>query len=416
MPGLVDQYFRHAYGRLTAVLTRKVGARHLDAVEDAVQAAMMTALEEWTIRGRPDDPAAWLYRVAYNRLLGELRRNSDRLRILEDCGGLPATIGEPSMPSFFSGEVQDDLLRMIFLCCDESIARDSRLVLALKTICGFSAAEIAHRLFTSEANVRKRLERARDRLRVSPPDLSTPPLESLIPRLPSVLATLYLLFNEGYLSLQADRGIRRELCDEAIRLAGLLADHPVGAVPETYALLAVMHFHASRLASRQDASGGLLLLEEQDRSLWDHGLIGLGSRWLARSAKGNTFSRYHAEAGIAAAHCLAPSIKATPWMEIADLYAILERISPSPLHTLNRAVALAEGNGPEAGLDLLKGIEPPSWLEASYLWDAVLSDLNRRAGKPGLAETQRVRAIAAAPTPAVRDALKRRLGGGTTPA
>jgi RNA polymerase sigma-70 factor (ECF subfamily) len=156
----------------------------------------------------------------------------------------------------------------------------------------------------------------------------------------------------------------------------------------------------------------LLLLEEQDRNLWDRERIRLGSEWLARSARGEGFSRYHAEAGIAAAHCLSPSFSATPWMEIADLYAILERISPSPLHTLNRAVAMAEDRGPEAGLALLHGMEPPSWLETSYLWEAVLSDLNRRAGRNGVAETHKVRALLDAPTDAVREALKRRLDAG----
>lgn len=412
MTGLVDHFFRHAYGRLTALLTRKVGVRHLEAVEDAVQGALLTALEEWTTQGRPDDPAAWLYRVAYNRLIGELRKTSDRLRILEESGAFSKETNGADPPSFYAGEVRDDLLRMIFLCCDEGIPRDSRLVLALKTLCGFSTAEIAHRLFTSEANVHKRLERARNRLRDTPPGEDTPTLETLAPRLPSVLATLYLLFNEGYLSLHLDRPIRRELCEEAVRLTALLADHPAGAFPETFALLALMHFHSARLASRQNASGGLLLLEEQDRSLWDQERILLGSEWLARSAQGEAFSRYHAEAGIAAAHCLSPSFDQTPWHDIADLYAILERLSPSPLHTLNRAVAVAESKGPEAALGLLHGMEPPSWLEASYLWEAVLGDLKRRIGSEVEAKAHRERALSGAPTEAIREMLMRRLGRG----
>ncbi len=228
---------------------------------------------------------------------------------------------------------------------------------------------------------------------------------------PLVPARLKRLANpEGYLSLQADRAIRRELCEEAIRLAASLVEHPVGAVPETYALLALMHFHAARLAGRQNACGGLLLLEEQDRSLWDMERIKVASEWLARSAQGGNFSRYHAEAGIAAVHCLSPTFRETPWMEIADLYALLERISPSPLHTLNHAVAVAEQKGPEAGLALLKGMELPSWLEASYLWEAVLSDLNRRAGHKEAAMAHREQALLHAPSNTVRDALMRRLG------
>ena len=175
---------------------------------------------------------------------------------------------------------------MLFVCCDEAIPRESRLVLALKTLCGFSTAEIALRLFTTEANVHKRLGRARERLRETPPDVETPPLETLRSRLPGVHAVLYLLFNEGYLSAHAEQAIRRELCDEAIRLTTLLAEHPVGAVPETFALLALMHLHAARLGSRVDAAGGLLLLEEQDRSLWDReqDRSSAWSGWRARPA------------------------------------------------------------------------------------------------------------------------------------
>ena len=272
----------------------------------------MAALTAWTAQGLPDDPGAWLYRVAYNSLIGDLRRKSGRLRILERAADDLAEAAIRPAPPYFAGEVRDDMLRMLFVCCDDAIPRESRLVLALKTLCGFSTAEIALRLFTSEANVHKRLARARDRLREAPPDVETPPLETLRSRLPSVHAVLYLLFNEGYLSAHAEQAIRRELCDEAIRLATLLAEHPVGAVPETFALLALMHLHAARLGARVDGTGGLLLLEEQDRSLWDRERMQLGAEWLARAASGEVFSRFHAEAGIAAEHCFAPSFRADP--------------------------------------------------------------------------------------------------------
>ena len=408
-PGLVEHFFRREYGRLVAVLTRKVGVRHIDLVEDAVQGALLAALTAWTAQGLPEDPAAWLYRVAYNNLIGDLRRTAGRLRILERAVDAVAGSGDDPAPSYFAGEVADDMLRMLFVCCDDAIPRESRLVLALKTLCGFSAAEIALRLFTTEANVHKRLARARDRLRETPPDVQTPPLETLRSRLPSVRAVLYLLFNEGYLSAHAEQAIRRELCDDAVRLATLLAEHSVGAVPETFALLALMHLHAARLGARLDGMGGLLLLEEQDRSLWDRERMRLGAEWLERAAGGETFSRFHAEAGIAAEHCFAPSFGQTRWREIADLYAMLERIDPSPLHTMNRAVAVAEWQGPEAGLALLQAIVPPAWLAGSYLWDAVLGDLHRRAGNCGIAQGHKERALAAAPTEAVRSLLRRRL-------
>jgi RNA polymerase sigma-70 factor (ECF subfamily) len=408
-PGLVEHFFRHEYGRLVALLTRKVGVRHLDLVEDAVQGALLAALTAWTAHGRPDDTGAWLYRVASNNLMGDLRRTAGRHRLLEravDAGRERAD--SPAAP-YFAGEVADDMLRMLFVCCDEAIPLESQLVLALKTLCGFSTAEIALRLFTSDANVYKRLARARDRLREAPLDVQTPPLDTLRSRLSSVHAVLYLLFNEGYLSAHAEQAIRRELCDEAVRLATLLAEHAVGAVPETFALLALMHLHAARLGARCDGMGALVLLEEQDRALWDRERIRLGVEWLERSASGDVFTRFHAEAGIAAEHCFAPSFRQTRWREIADLYAMLERIAPSPLHTMNRAVAVAEWQGPEAGLALLQALAPPAWLAGSYLWDAVLGDLHRRAGNLEIAQRHTERALTSAPTEAVRDLLRRRL-------
>jgi RNA polymerase sigma-70 factor (ECF subfamily) len=347
--------------------------------------------------------------VAHNNLIGEFRRKAGHRRILEQAPVAVVERVDQPEPLGFAGEVRDDLLRMLFVCCDDAIPRESQLVFALKILCGFSTAEIALRLFTTEANVYKRLERVRNRLRKADADLQTPPLDALKSRLPSLHTVLYLLFNEGYLSANADLAIRRELCDEAIRLATLLAEHPVGAVPETFALLALMHLHSARLAARSDGAGGLLLLEAQDRSLWDRERMGLGTEWLKRSASGEVFSRFHAEAAIAAAHCFAPSFKETPWAEIADLYTMLERVDPSPLNIMNQAVAVAEWQGPEAGLALLQALAPPSWLSGSYLWDAVMSDLHRRADKLDIARQHMDRALASAPTEPIRALLRRRL-------
>lgn len=388
------------------------GVRHLEIVEDAAQTALMRALTAWTTTGLPKDPAAWVYRVARNHLIGDLRRRAGRLRILEGAVHDLAGDDAPAALPLFDGEVRDDMLRMIFVCCDDAIPPESRLVLALKTLCGFSTGEIALRLFTSEANVHKRLARARDRLSEAPLDVGTPPLESLRSRLPSAHMVLYLLFNEGYLAAHAEEAIRRELCDEAIRLTTLLAEHPVGAVPETFALLALMHLHAARLSARLDVTGGLLLLEEQDRSLWDRRRIQLGAEWLARAASGEVFSRFHAEAGIAAEHCFAPSFEQTRWQEIADLYAMLDRVAPSPLNILNRAVAVAEWQGPEAGLALLRELAPPAWLAGSYLWDAVLGDLHRRVGNSEVSQRHLERALASAPTEAILALLRRRFAFG----
>lgn len=407
-PRLVEHFFRHEYGRLVATLSRRVGVHNIEAVEDAVQSALMTALESWKVAGPPQDPSAWLFRVAHNALLGDLRKRSGRRRILERAGEhiVPPDAG-PDV--FLASELPDDLLRMLFVCCDSAIPAESQLVLALKTLCGFGVREISLRLFTSEANVYKRLGRARARLRELPGRPLQLDSSEVISRVPAVHAVLYLLFTEGYLSSHAEVAIRRELCDEAMRLARALAEHPVGQVPESFALLALMHLHVARMTARQDGSGGLLLLEEQDRSLWDTRHIEAGLEWLARSAQGDAFSRFHAEAGIAAEHCLAPTFEATRWDRVAQSYALLEHVAPSPLHKLNRAVAVAEWRGPEAGLAVLDGFEPPTWLAGSYMWLAVMADLHGRAGHAKAAARYTDLALGSAPTPAVRALMERRL-------
>jgi RNA polymerase sigma-70 factor (ECF subfamily) len=253
------------------------------------------------------------------------------------------------------------------------------------------------------------LQRARVALRERIEDLELPGLEGLVSRLPAVLEILYLLFTEGYSSAQPDKVIRHELCDEAIRLGRLLDDHPVGAAPETAALLALMYLNAARFDSRVDGAGGLLLLEEQDRSLWDRDLIQVGISYLHRAARGEIFTRYHAEAAIAVEHCLAPTYEATNWAEIARLYQMLDGVAPSPINTLNRSIAIAEWKGPGAGLALLEALNPPTWLLGYYLWDATLGELYRRSGNLERATAHLTRALSAAPTDAERALLRRRL-------
>ena len=406
-PRLVEDFFRHECGRLVATLVGRVGVRHLDLVEDAAQAALAQALDSWPRAGVPRNPSAWLYRVAHNTLLSVLRQRTARRRLLERHA-MPDLENAPDTPCADDDDMHDDLLRMLFVCCDARLPLPSQLVLALKTLCGFDVREIASRLFLSEANVYKRLGRARAQLRKAgrlDVDLST---AQVISRLPAVLTVLYLLFTEGYLSSRADSAIRRELCAEAIRLVTLLATHPVGRDPETFALLALMHFHTARLTSRQDADGGLLLLEEQDRANWDQREIQEGMVWLARSSHGDVFSRYHAEAAIAAEHCLAPTFAATRWDRVAECYAMLERLTASPIHRLNRAVAIAEWKGSDAGLTVLEGFAPPTWLVESYMWAAVLADLHRRRGDMETASGFLSAARALAPNKATSALLDRR--------
>lgn len=393
------------------MLTRRVGAQHIEAVEDAVQSALVAALEAWAVSGLPDKPSAWLFQVARHKLVGNLRQGARRRVLLEQNASAhlsPESCIEVQLP----GDVNDDVLRMLFLCCDTTVPKPSQLVFALKTLCGFDVREIAIRLFMSEANVYKRLTRAKTCLRQAPPawfvETELEPGQ-LAERLIAVHNVLYLLFTEGYLSSHEQLAIRQELCEEALRLAGVLAEHPVGQVPETFALLALMHLHKARLAARQDAAGGLLLLEEQERQLWDQEEIQRGLEYLALSAQGETFSRFHAEAGIAAEHCLSASFELTCWKRIVECYELLEQLAPSSLHRLNRAVAVAEWQGPQAGLAVLEGFTPPTWLVGSYQWSAVLADLHWRLGQPSAAERYRELALNSAPSPPVKRLLLRRL-------
>ena len=404
--GLVDHFFRHSYGRLVSTLARRFGTESLATIEDAVQEALLLALTSWSLRGVPEDPGAWLYRVAQNDLIDRLRRGSAWRRALGQGAGEP-DVEPPATEARLPNEIHDDQLRMLFVCCDPALPIASQLVLALKILCGFSVGEIALRLFTTEANVYKRLERGREQLASRSPSLETP--DDLAERLHAVQAVLYLLFNEGYGAAREESLVRHELCEEALRLAHLLVSHPVGDAPPARALVALMHLHAARLPTRVDAAGELLTLAEQDRSRWDGEHVRVGVAWLAASAEGDAFSRFHAEAAIAAEHVIAPSFAETRWLEIAELYLMLDHLAPSPLNHLNRAVAIAAARGAEAGLAALEGVRLPPGVAGFYLWDAVVGDLHRRAGNLDAARSALERALDGAPTEAERSLIRKRL-------
>ena len=411
---LAENFFRHEYGRLVSSLSRRVGLAYMEQVEDSVQSALVKGLESWTLNGLPDNPEAWLYKVASNHLLERLRQNNNQQRILsgntEDIFEFLIGRNSPSNPvqQKLSDEPDCDLLRLLFVCCNDDVPQESQLVFALKALCGFNVIEISKRIFSSEENVYKRYSRAKKILQKLPTESWDLSASEYHPRLPNVHKVIYLLFTEGYLSANGQHTIRLDLCLEAIRLATVLSDYTIGQYPETYALLALMHLHLARMTGRQSQSGGLLLLEEQDRSLWDKSLIAEGIRWIEMSATGDNFSRYHAEAGVAAEHCLASNYQDTRWQQIASCYEILEKKLPSAIHRLNRAIAVAEWKGPKAGLEILIEFEPPSWLLGSHLWFAVLADLHRRCGNFIKARGYYDHAIGLAPTNGVRQLIKRR--------
>jgi RNA polymerase sigma-70 factor (ECF subfamily) len=381
---LVEHFFRHEFGRLVAVLTRSLGVRRLDLAEDVVQAALMQALQTWSRRGVPEDAAGWLYRTARNLAIDALRREQTYAqatsRLRRDARLLADEAGRDASPpdAHFADEIGDEPLRLLFVCCHEAVPAESRVALALKTLCGFSTAEIARGLLTTEVNVQKRIERARDRLREQDVNFDPPAAAQMGTRLDAVLAVVYLLFGQGCHPTHADVPIRRDLCDEARRFGRMLAAHPAGDVPAVYALLALMCFHAARFDARVALDGAIVLLEEQDRSTWNWADVREGMGWLARSTTGDELTRYHVEAGIAWEHCRAATFADTDWQRIAGLYDTLDRIAPSPLHALNRAVAEAHLHGPQAALDRLAAV-PEEDVPARYPgWHAVIGELRFR--------------------------------------
>jgi RNA polymerase sigma-70 factor (ECF subfamily) len=405
---LVEHFFRHEFGRLVAVLTRSFGVRRLDFAEDVVQAALMQALQSWSRRGVPEDPAGWLYRTARNLAIDTLRREQTHARVLSHVADDEEGELLP-LEANFADEIGDEPLRLLFVCCHEAVPLESRVAVALRMLCGFSTAEIARALFTTDANIQKRIERARDRLRELEVDFDTPTAAQLGERLDAVLAVIYLLFSQGCYVTHGDVPIRRDLCDEARRLARILVAHPVGDVPAVRALLALMCFHVARFDARVALDGAIVLLEEQDRSAWNWSDVREGMAWLAKSSVGDVLTRYHVEAGIAWEHCRAASFADTDWRRIAELYDILDRIVRSPLHTLNRAVAEAYLNGPQAGLDRLAAVPKEDVPDRYPGWHAVIGELHFRLGQYSEAADAWRRALSLTTARADQEFLRRRL-------
>jgi RNA polymerase sigma-70 factor (ECF subfamily) len=383
---LVEHFFRHEAGRLVAVLTRLFGWRHFDLVEDVVQATLADALRSWQLRGPPDNPSGWVHRVARNKALDALRRDKIARRALGEWSAIRPTHAEGLDELFLDAEIEDSQLRMIFACCHPRLARENQLALTLKALCGFNHTEIARALLATGATVKKRLQRATRDLIDQGVTLDPPAADELPQRLDAVHQVLYLLFNEGYSSSEGEEAIRADLCEEAARLCHLLCSHPRCCTPPTRALLALMLFHAARLDARLDHRGRVLLMEDQDRSRWDRRLIGRGLDFLNLSAEGPV-SAFHLEAGIAFQHCAARSYAETDWRAILRLYDALLTLHRSPVYLLNRAIVVAEIDGPRAGLRALHEAGRDAALGHYHLYEATLGELHRRAGD--LAEARR---------------------------
>ena len=377
---LVEHFFRREAGRLVAVLTRFFGWRNFDLVEEMVQATLLEALQSWRARGIPDNPSAWIHRVAKNKVLDSLRRTEIMRRVTKDWIALRPTHDQGIDELFLDTSIEDSQLRMIFACCHPMLARENQLALTLKTLCGFGTSEIARALLINEETVKKRLQRATKDLIDHHISLCPPDAAQLIERLDAVHQVLYLIFNEGHSSSRGETAIRTDLCEDAAYLCHLLCTHPHCSTPTTRALMALMLFHAARLESRLDDDGCILLMEDQDRARWDWRLIETAKQFLDQSAEGTTVSIFHLEAGIALYHCSAMSYAETDWPAILRLYDAMLTIHRSPVYLLNRAIVVAEIAGPRAGIKALEEMTENTSLRHYHLFDATLGELYRRAG------------------------------------
>jgi RNA polymerase sigma factor (sigma-70 family) len=361
---LVAHLFRHEAGKMTAVLTKLFGLPHVELAEDIVQETLIAALETWKIKGVPDNPRAWLYKVAKNRTLDALRRQQHFDKNIASNIAFSLENDQKTQTQldafFLETEIDDALLRTLFACCTASLSPDIQLILMLKTLCGLTIAEIAAALLSSPDTVAKKLYRAKEKIKKDNISLNVPTGNDLIERLDAVLHAVYLLFNEGYYSTSNNLIIRRDLCDEALRLGILLANHPLSKTPKTNALVALMCFQAARFDARLDSDGNAILLENQDRSLWNQPLIKLAYDYFKKTASGTAVSTYHLEAAIASYHAHATSFENTNWQAIYYCYNLLFELNPTPIVALNRAIALGYTEGSSKGiaaLSLLKGLE-----------------------------------------------------------
>ena len=397
---------------MTAALTRLFGIHNLALAEDVVQDAFCRALEVWKFRGVPDNPPAWLMATAKNRALDVLRRERTARTYAPELGRLLESEWTlvPAIQEVFSpAAIKDDELRMMFSCSHPRLAEESQIALILHILCGFSVDEVAGAFVSSHAAMEKRITRAKRVLAESKRLFEITDTKDFTGRLPAVQRALYLLFNEGYHGASTESAVRAELCREAMRLTKILLGHPLAATPTTHALAALMHLHAARLPGRVDPDGNLSSFFEQDRSKWDAQLIAEGQRLLNLAATGQALSEYHVEAGIAAIHATAPSAENTDWRTIVSFYDMLMTIRPSPVVALNRAIAIAELEGPERGLQELRAIEGRDRLLSYPFYSAALGELELRRGRRRVGRDHFKAALLLARSPMERQFLERRV-------
>ncbi|HQT91276.1 MAG TPA: sigma-70 family RNA polymerase sigma factor [Candidatus Kryptobacter bacterium] len=390
---LVDHLFRREAGKMVSVLTRTFGTDNLEIVEDVVQDALLQAAQVWPVKGIPDNPSAWLYRAAKNKAIDILRRNARSMRLSGEGNeySLPDTgpsVQETLDKIWQEDSVKDDMLRMMYVCCHPGIPEESQITLILKTLCGFSTAEIARAFLTSEDTISKRLYRTKQFFRENRIRFVLPQPGELKSRTDAVLNSIYLLFNEGYNSTDSEDLVREDLMEEAMLLCRMLTESPHTQRPETFALMALMCFHASRNQGRLTPAGEIILLADQDRTKWNFELIAFGNEYMEKAASGNSVSKYHLEAAIAFEHCTAGSFEKTNWKRILELYDWLCKISPSPVSELNRTVAVLQVRGPDSALKAVLEIQDKRKIGSYYLYHSLVGEIYSRLNRPDDAKTE----------------------------
>ena len=398
---MLEAAYRTEARRVLATLIRLLGG--FDAAEEALHDAFAAAAEQWPIHGVPANPSAWLVSAGRFKTIDRWRRRARLAGALPDLAALAEPPPEPAMPE----TIQDDELRLIFTCCHPALAPDARIALTLREVGGLTTEEIARAYLAPAPTIAQRIVRAKARIRDQAIPYEVPGRAELPARIESVLQVVYLIFNEGYASTEGPSLTRDDLCDEAIRLGRLVVE--LLDEPEALGLLALMLLHQARRATRVDAAGDLILLEEQDRALWDRERIADAQGLIDRAVAAGPVGSYTLQAAIAAAHAEAAGTDATDWARIVGLYDLLRRAAPSPVVLLNRAAALGMRDGPEAGLAAIEMVLSEGGLDDYPLAHAARADMQRRLGLDEAARASYRRALELTRQTAERRFLEARL-------